>query len=121
MTEKEQKLAAAFRRAADARLPKDFADRLVRRINATKGKNLARMALLAASLTMLFGFVPVMMPDCTTENGASAVCHDSLRPGGGSRRPADALDGWAFLGFCHEALRRRVRTLLERYRRREEE
>ena len=128
MTEGERKTAEMFRACADVRLPDDFADRLVRRLGekdmakaakATK-KTFARIALIAATLTLLLGFVPIAF-DGASEHTVAAVRCDQIRPANPSLPQESQLDGLAILGFCRELIRRRAKPLVERLRKREDE
>ena len=131
MTDDEKKLAEAIRRSVDARLPEDFADRLVQRIRegdesprdrGVLGKGLARVVLVAASVTLLLGFVPTVFDHSDTERNARVAQCDSIRPSDPNGVPSDfQLNGLALFGFCREAIRRRVKPLLVRSRKREDE
>ena len=143
MTEDEKKIAEAIRRSVDARLPEDFADRLVQRIRegekdassfakATEdrrdrgvlGKGLARVVLIAASVTLLLGFVPTVFDHSEAECNARVAQCDSIRPSDPNRVPSDfQLNGLALFGFCREAIRRRVKPLVQCFckRKREDE
>lgn len=126
--EEELKIAGAFGKCADVRLPDDFADRLVERIRRNEsgeakmknGKTVfVRGILAAASLTMLLGFVPIML-ERPIDTRAEAVSHRSEIRAERNPPPQDGqFSALAFLGFCREVIRRRVRPLLSR--RREEE
>ena len=129
MTEDERKIAEAFKKCAEARLPDDFADRLVRRIRekeTTKGKAesakvaFARLVLVAASVTLLLGFVPIVFERTDGAGTAEARC-DQIRPANHALPHENQLDGLAFLGFCRELIRRRTKPLVERFRKREDE
>lgn len=132
MTDDEKRITEAFGKCADVRLPDDFADRLVRRIRGEDeprgaqdhgviGKGLARVVLVAASLSLLLGFVPALdLRD--TDSGVPVVHCDAIRPADSRHEPDDSLlDGLAMLGFCREAIRRRTKSLVEMFRRRREE
>ena len=130
MTEDEKKVAEAMAKCADVRLPKNFADRLVTRIRETGeekdgcpfGKPIfTRLALVAASLTLLLGFVPAVCERDAPTSGARVALRDEIRPAKGVPRPDGELNGWAFFGLCREAIRRRVRPLFERIRKREDD
>ena len=133
MTEDEKKIAEAIRRSVDVRLPEDFADRLVQRIREGKkdprdrgvlGKGLARVVLVAASVTLLLGFVPGVFDHSDTERNARVAQCDSIRPTDPNRVPSDfQLTGLAMFGFCREAIRRRVKPLVRCFckRKREDE
>ena len=131
MTEDEKKIADAIRRSVDVRLPEDFADRLVQRIREGKkdakdrgvlGRGLARIVLVAASVTLLLGFVPGVFDHSDAGRDARVVQCDSIRPTDPNRMPSDfQLNGLALFGFCREAIRRRVKPILVRSRKREDE
>ena len=123
MTEDEKKIAEAIRRSVDdVRLPEDFADRLVHRIREEKkaprdrgvlGKGLARVVLVAASVTLLLGFVPTVFERDDAGRDARVAQCDSIRPSDPGRMPSDfQLNGLALFGFCREAIRRRVKPLV---------
>ena len=131
MTDDEKKIAEAIRRSVDARLPEDFADRLVQRIREGEkdsracgvlGKGLARVVLVAASVTLLLGFVPTVFDHSDAGRDARIVQCDSIRPSDPNGVPSDfQLNGLALFGFCREAIRRRVKSILVRSRKREDE
>ena len=133
MTEDEKKIAEAIRRSVDVRLPEDFADRLVQRIREGEkdprdrgvlGKGLARVVLVAASVTLLLGFVPTVFDHSDAGRDARVVQCDSIRPSDPNRIPSDfQLNGFALFGFCREAIRRRVKPLVQCFckRKREDE
>ena len=132
MTEDEKKIAEAIRRSVDVRLPEDFADRLVQRIREGKkdakdrgvlGKGLARVVLVAASVTLLLGFVPGVFERNDAGRDARIVHFDEIRPADPNRMPSDSqLNGLAMFGFCREAIRRRVKPLVQFFcKRRDEE
>ena len=131
MTEDEKKIAEAIRRSVDVRLPEDFADRLVRRIREGKknakdhgvlGRGLARVVLVAASVTLLLGFVPGVFERNDAGRDVRIVHFDEIRPTDPNRVPSDfQLTGLAMFGFCREAIRRRVKSILVRSRKREDE
>ena len=131
MTEDEKKIAEAIRRSVDVRLPEDFADRLVQRIREGKkdakdhgvlGKGLARVVLVAASVTLLLGFVPTVFDHSDEGRDARVAQCDSIRPSDPNRMPFDCqLNGLAFFGFCREAIRRRVKPLVRCFCKRREE
>ena len=132
MTDDEKKIAEAIRRSVDARLPEDFADRLVRRIREGEnrcdrgvlGKGLARVVLVAASVTLLLGFVPTVFDRSDAGRDVRVVQCDSIRPSDPNRAPSDFhLNGLALFGFCREAIRRRVKPLVQCFckRKREDE
>lgn len=129
MKDEEKKVEEAFLTCANVRLPDDFADRLVTRIRESKeseGKDVsirtvfARIALVAASLTLLLGFVPNVLDQSSDRSEIVAHC-DEIRPANQTAPQDSHLTTLAFLGFCREAIRRRVRSLLVRSRKREDE
>ena len=129
MKDEEKKVEEAFLTCANVRLPDDFAVRLVTRIRESKeseGKNVsirtvfARIALVAASLTLLLGFVPNVLDQSSDRSEIVAHC-DEIRPANQTVPQDSHLTTLAFLGFCREAIRRRVRSLLVRSRKREDE
>lgn len=129
MTDEDAEMENVLRRCADAHLPDGFADRLVKRIREggecgeekTSLKSaFARIVLVAASLTLLLGFVPGVL-DHASNRQAQAVAHrDEIRATAPTLPQDSQLNALAFLGLCREVIRRRVRTLLARNRRREE-
>ena len=131
MTEDEKKIAEAIRRSVDVRLPEDFADRLVRRIREGKndsrergvlGKGLARVVLVAASVTLLLGFIPTVFDHSDEGRDARVAQCDSIRPSDPNRMPSDfRLNGLALFGFCREAIRRRVKPLVQCFCKRKDE
>ena len=131
MTEEEKKIAEAIRRSVDVRLPEDFADRLVQRIREGKkdakdrgvlGRGLARVVLVAASVTLLLGFVPTVFDHSDAEREARVAQCDSIRPTDSNRMPSDfQLSGLALFGVCREAIRRRVKPLVQCFCKRREE
>ena len=131
MTEDEQKIAEAIRRSVDVRLPEDFADRLVQRIREGEknprdrgvlGKGLARVVLVAASVTLLLGFVPIVFERDDAGREARVAQCDSIRPSDPNRMPSDfQLNGLALFGFCREAIRRRVKPLVQCFCKRKDE
>ena len=129
MTEDEKKIAEAIRRSVDVRLPEDFADRLVQRIREGKkdgsgvlGKGLARVVLVAASVTLLLGFVPTVFDHSDAGREVRVVQCDAIRPSDPNRVPSDfQLTGLALFGFCREAIRRRVKPLVQFFYRRKDE
>ena len=133
MTEDEKKIAEAIRRSVDVCLPEDFADRLVQRIREGEknprdrgvlGKGLARVVLVAASVTLLLGFVPTVFDHSDVGRDTRVVQCDSIRPSDPNRMPSDfQLNGLALFGFCREAIRRRVKPLVRCFckRKREDE
>ena len=131
MTEDEKKIAEAIRRSVDVRLPEDFADRLVQRICEEKkdprdrgvlGKGLARVVLVAASVTLLLGFVPGVFDRNDAGRDVRIVHFDEIRPTDPNRVPSDfQLNGLALFGFCREAIRRRVKPLVRCFFKRREE
>ena len=131
MTEDEKKIAEAIRRSVDVRLPEDFADRLVRRIREGEmnprdrgvlGKGLARVVLVAASVTLLLGFVPTVFDHSDAGREVCVVQCDAIRPSDPNRVPSDfQLNGLALFGFCREAIRRRVKPLVQCFCKRKDE
>ena len=131
MTEDEKKIAEAIRRSVDAHLPEDFADRFVQRIREGKndprdrgvlGKGLARVVLVAASVTLLLGFVPGVFERNDAGRDVRIVHFDEIRPTDPNRVPSDfQLTGLALFGFCREAIRRRVKPLVQCFCKRREE
>ena len=131
MTEEEKKIAEAIRRSVDVRLPEDFADRLVQRIREEKkdakdrgvlGKGLARVVLVAASVTLLLGFVPGVFERNDAGRDVRIVHFDEIRPTDPNRMPSESqLTGLAMFGFCREAIRRRVKPLVQCFCKRREE
>ena len=131
MTDDEKMIAEAIRRSVDVRLPEDFADRLVQRIREGEknprdrgvlGKGLARVVLVAASVTLLLGFVPTVFDHSDAGREVRVVQCDAIRPSDPNGVPSDfQLNGLALFGFCREAIRRRVKSLLVRSRKREDE
>ena len=131
MTEDEKKIAEAIRKSVDVRLPEDFADRLVQRIREGKkapcdcgvlGKGLARVVLVAASVTLLLGFVPTIFERDDAGRDVRIVHFDEIRPSDPNRMPSDfQLNGLALFGFCREAIRRRVKPLVQCFCKRREE
>ena len=131
MTEDEKKIAEAIRKSVDVRLPEDFADRLVQRIREGKkdvkdhgvlGKGLARVVLVAASVTLLLGFVPTVFERDDAGRDIRIVHFDEIRPSDPNRMPSDfQLNGLALFGFCREAIRRRVKPLVQCFCKRREE
>ena len=131
MTEDEKKIAEAIRRSVDVRLPEDFADRLVQRIREGKkdakdhgvlGKGLARVVLVAASVTLLLGFVPTVFERNDAGRDVRIVHFDEIRPSDPNGMPSDfRLNGLALFGFCREAIRRRVKPLVQCFCKRKDE
>ena len=131
MTEDEKKIAEAIRRSVDVRLPEDFADRLVQRIREGKkdscdrgvlGKGLARVVLVAASVTLLLGFVPGVFERNDAGRDVRIVHLDEIRPSDPNGVPSDfQLTGLAMFGFCREAIRRRVKPLVRCFCKRKDE
>ena len=130
MTDEDIKIEESLKRCADAHLPGDFAERLVKRIREGKeceekkaplGSVFTRIALVAASLTLLLGFVPGIL-DRAPDSRTRVVAHcDEIRATDSTLPQDGQLNALAFLGFCREVIRRRVRTLFARGRKREEE
>ena len=131
MTEDEKKIAEAIRKSVDGRLPEDFADRLVQRIREGKKdvkdhgvlcKGLARVVLVAASVTLLLGFVPTVFERDDAGRDVRIVHFDEIRPSDPNRVPSDSqLNGLALFSFCREAIRRRVKPLVQCFCKRREE
>ena len=131
MTEDEKKIAEAIRKSVDVRLPEDFADRLVQRIREGKkdvkdhgvlGKGLARVVLVAASVTLLLGFVPGVFERNDAGRDVRIAHFDQIRPSDPNRVPSDfQLTGLAMFGFCREVIRRRVKPLVRCFCKRREE
>ena len=131
MTEDEKKIAEAIRRSVDVRLPEGFSDRLVRRIcegrkdakdRGVLGKGLARVVLVAASVTLLLGFVPGVFERNDAGRDVRIVHLDEIRPSDPNRVPSDfQLNGLALFGFCREAIRRRVKPLVQCFFKRKDE
>ena len=141
MTEDEKKIAEAIRRSVDVRLPEDFADRLVQRIREGKqdasssakaeesgpdrgilSEGLARAILVAASVTLLLGFVPGVFERNDAGRDVRIVHFDEIRPSDPNRIPSDfQLNGLALFGFCREAIRRRVKPLVRCFYKRKDE
>lgn len=131
MTEDEKKIAEAIRKSVDVRLPEDFADRLVQRIREGKEdvkdhgvlcKGLARVVLVAASVTLLLGFVPTVFERDDAGRDIRIVHFDEIRPSDPNRMPSDfQLNGLALFGFCREAIRRRVKPLVQCFCKRKDE
>ena len=131
MTEDEKKIAEAIRRSVNVRLPEDFADRLVQRIREGKknakdrgvlGRGLARVVLVAASVTLLLGFVPTVFERDDAERDVRIVHFDEIRPSDPNGIPSDfQLNGLALFGFCREVIRRRVKPLVRCFCKRKDE
>ena len=131
MTDDEKKIAEAIRRSVDVRLQEDFADRLVQRVREGEkdakdrgvlGKGLARVVLVAASVTLLLGFVPGVFERDDAGRDVRIVHFDEIRPTDPNRVPSDfQLNGLALFGFCREAIRRRVKPLVQCFCKRREE
>ena len=131
MTDDEKKIAEAIRRSVDVRLPEDFADRLVQRIREGEkdsrdcgvlGRGLARVVLVAASVTLLLGFVPTVFDHSDAGREVRVVQCDAIRPSDQNRVPSDfQLNGLALFGFCREAIRRRVKPLVQCFCKRKDE
>lgn len=129
MTDEELKIAQAFKKCADAHLPADFADRLVRSIrekdaapnddHAVK-RLFPRIALLAASLTLLLGFVPIVFDTADEKPAAAYALRDEIRPSKPLPRDPCQVNGWALFGFCRDIIRR-VKPLVLRSRKRDDE
>lgn len=127
MTEDEKRIAEAVRKCVDARLPDDFADRLVKRIRESKRKTkplktvFARMVLIAASLTLLLGFVSNAGNSSSERSSEIVAQFDEIRPADHTLPQDSQLNALALLGFCREVIRRRTKLLSELFRRREDE
>ena len=131
MTDDEKKIAEAIRRSVDVRLPEGFADLLVQRIREGKkdakdhgvlGKGLARVVLVAASVTLLLGFVPGVFDRPDVGRDARVVHCDAIRPVNPNRMPSDSqLTGLALFGFCREVIRCRVKPLVRCFCKRKDE
>ena len=131
MTEDEKKIAEAIRKSVDVRLPEDFADRFVQRIREGKKdvkdhgvlcKGLARVVLVAASVTLLLGFVPTVFDHSEEGREVLVAKCDTIRPSEPNRMPSDfQLNGLALFGFCREAIRRRVKPLVQCFCKRKDE
>lgn len=129
MTEDEKSISEAFASCKDARLPDDFADRLARRIrengenpaNKTIKTTFARLALIAASTTLILGFVPGTFDGDRHHRGAVVANCDTLRPMETSHPENYQLNGLAFLGFCHEVIRRRFKPLVRALQKHEDD
>lgn len=127
MTEDEKRIAEAVRKCVDARLPDDFADRLVKRIRESKRKTkplktvFARMVLIAASLTLLLGFVSNAGNSSSARSSEIVAQFDEIRPADHTLPQDSQLNALALLGFCREVIRRRTKLLSELFRRREDE
>lgn len=130
MTDEDTRIEKVLRKCADARLPEGFADRLVKRIRENKESEerktslksgFARIALVAASMTLLLGFVPGVLDHATDRQARVAAHGDEIRAVNPTSPQDCQLSALAFLGFCREAIRRRMRSLLVRSRKREEE
>ena len=130
MTDEDTRIEKVLRKCADARLPEGFADRLVKRIRENKESEerktslksgFARIALVAASMTLLLGFVPGVLDHAPDRQARIAAHGDEIRAVNPTSPQDCQLSALAFLGFCREAIRRRMRSLLVRSRKREEE
>lgn len=130
MTDEDAKIRNALRTCADVRLPDDFADRLVKRIRergtheerkTSGGTVFTRIVLVAASLTLLLGFVPGVLENPSGKRTGSTVLRDEIRAKDPALPRDSQLNALAFLGFCREVIRRRVRSFLDRGRKREDE
>lgn len=130
MTDEDNKIEKALRKCAGVHLPEDFADRLVKRIRESRvceekktslKSVFTRIALVAASLTLLLGFIPGAF-DHPSNRQAQVVAHcDEIRAVDPMLPQDSQLNALAFLGFCREVIRRRVRSLFVRSRKREED
>lgn len=129
MTDEDTKIEEAFKQCSEARLPADFADRLVRRVreNAQAEKSgqlkglAARIVLVAASVTLLLGFAPMVFDRSGEDRAAEVAQVDAIRPAHSSVPQDGQLSALGLLGFCHEIVRRRVKPLVNRFRRRRED
>ena len=130
MTDEETKVVTVFQTCANARLPDGFADRLVKRLRESKESEgeksslktvFTRIALVAASLTLLFGFLPNVLDDSSSDRAEMVARVGEIRPVNPTLPHDSQLSALALLGFCREAIRRRVRSLLERRRKREDD
>lgn len=130
MTDEDAEMENTLRTCADAHLPDDFADRLVKRVREggeceEKKQSLkaafARIALVAASLILLLGFVPGALDHASGRREQAVARCDEIRATNPTLPQDCQLNALAFLGFCREVIRRRVRSLLARSRKREEE
>ncbi len=131
MTDDEKKIAEAISRSVDVRLPEDFADRFVQRIRKEKrdgigcgvlSEGLARAIFIAASVTLLLGFVPTVFDHAEEGREVRVVNCDAIRPSDPNRMPSDfQLTGLALFGFCREAIRRRVKPLVRCFCKRKDE
>ena len=130
MTDEDTRIEKVLQKCADARLPEGFADRLVKRIRENKESEerktslksgFARFALVAASMTLLLGFVPGVLDHAPDGQDRIAAHGDEIRAVNPTSPQDCQLSALAFLGFCREAIRRRMRSLLVRSRKREEE
>ena len=83
---------------------------------------LARVVLVAASVTLLLGFVPGVFEHSDAGREVRVVQCDAIRPTDPNGLPSDfQLNGLALFGFCREAIRCRVKSLLMRSLKREDE
>ena len=130
MTDEDAKIEKALKKCADAHLPDDFADRLVKRIRESKEREekktslksvFTRIALVAASLTLLLGFVPGVIDRSSDGRTQTAAHCDEIRAVNPTLPQDSQLNALVFLGLCRDIIRRRVRSLLVRGRKREEE
>ena len=80
------------------------------------------MVLVAASVTLLLGFVPTVFDHPDEGRDARVAQCDSIRPSDPNRVPSDfQLTGLAMFGFCREVIRRRVKPLVQCFCKRREE
>ena len=130
MTDDDTKLEDALKKCAQVHLPDDFADRLVVRIRegetgdekkSSPKSVFSRLALIAASLTLLLGFVPGAFNSSSDNRRTVVVPCAEIRSVSHTLPQDSQLNALAFLGFCREVVRHRVRSLLVRCRKREEE
>ena len=71
---------------------------------------------------MLLGFVPTVFERNDADRDVRIVHFDEIRPSDPNRVPSDfQLTGLALFGFCREAIRRRVKPLVQCFCKRREE
>lgn len=130
MTDEDTKIEEALGKCTDVHLSADFADRLVKRIREsgeceekrTSLKSVfTRVALVAASLTLLLGFVPGVFDRAPDDRTQGIARCDGIRAAIPTLPQDSQLDTLALLGFCREVIRRRMRSILVRGRKRKEE
>ena len=74
------------------------------------------------SVTLLLGFVPGVFERDDAGRDVRIVHFDEIRPTDPNRVPSDfQLTGLAMFGFCREAIRRRVKPLVQCFCKRREE